>query len=116
MKTFLFLLCIGVFPLLCLAQKAASPSLQGKVYHGMIDSTEFPTGCEGCGQPGYFKFQANNQVEYLLPGSDIIEEGPYKQTGRWVYIYDLQLKFNAGADTLVEQKCGTPFVLEKNEN
>lgn len=116
MKKFLFLLFIGVFPLLCSAQKAASPSLEGKVYHGIVDSTEFQPGCEGCGQPGFFEFQADNQVEYLLPGSDIIEEGPYKQTGRWVYIHDLELKFNAGADTLFDQKYGTPFILKKDED
>ncbi len=116
MKKCLLLLSIGLFSHLCSAQKAASPTLQGKVYKGIVDSTEIQPACEGCGQPGYFEFQADNQVEYLLPGSDIIESGPYKQVGRWVYIYDLKLKFNAGADTLFNQNYGTPFILEKDED
>ncbi len=53
----------------------------GRVYVGSPTGQKSETGCEGCGQPGEFSFSTDGRVHFVLPGSDILDAGDFKQVG-----------------------------------
>jgi hypothetical protein len=64
-------------------QVNAKPNLKGKKYLGKPVAEKSYSGCEGCGERGYFHFAAqNNQVEFVWPGSDLISNGNYTISGQ----------------------------------
>ena len=54
----------------------------GQHYLGLPAAQNSESGCEGCAEPGEFRFSADGTVEFVRPGSDEIEIGEYTQNGR----------------------------------
>lgn len=80
----------------------------------------FQEGCEGCGNLGGFDFLKNGkEVEYLLPGSDIIDFAKYTQVGNQVIIGNGETTFTVSenGNHLTDNKYGTRYtiVLRKND-
>lgn len=72
---------IILFAVVTLSAKAQQPSdLTGRRYIGTGEAHPTP-GCEGCGNRGSVEFLPNAMVDYLLPGSDIMERRTYTRQG-----------------------------------
>lgn len=54
--------------------------LDGRVYRG-TGNAERMEGCEGCGNRGTVRFLTGGEVDYLLPGSDIMDRRAYARKG-----------------------------------
>lgn len=61
-------------------------NLIGKTFVGRPVKEESGPGCEGCGEPGYIKFEDSRRFEMAWPGSDEIESGTYSQKGQKIYL------------------------------
>lgn len=60
---------------------AQSPrKLDGLEYRGTGEA-EHQEGCEGCGNVGMVRFLPDARLDYLLPGSDIIDRKRYTRKG-----------------------------------
>lgn len=53
--------------------------VNSRTFVGKPTGMESVSGCEGCGEPGYMKFSADNKLEFAWPGSDELDDGTYIQ-------------------------------------
>lgn len=60
--------------------------LSGRIFVGKPVKEVSEPGCEGCGEPGYIKFEDSRRFEMAWPGSDEIESGTYTRKGLKIYI------------------------------
>lgn len=68
------------------SRDAEHPVLEGKSFIGKPVKGESVSGCEGCGEPGYIKFEKGGRFELAWPGSDEIDSGTYSRKGQKIYI------------------------------
>lgn len=103
------IIIFGNYPLI--SNAGNTPDLKGKKYIGKPTKQKSYSGCEGCGERGYFTFsKKNNTVEFVWPGSDEIEIGTYKLTG-------LKLTITANGEIFIfsVSKNGREIVYLKNK-
>lgn len=60
--------------------------LNGRTFVGRPVKEVSAPGCEGCGEPGYIKFEDGRRIEMAWPGSDEIESGTFTRKGLKIYI------------------------------
>lgn len=68
------------FAISTLAVAQTPRSLDGLEYYG-TGTAEHQEGCEGCGNVGMVRFLPDARLDYLLPGSDIIDRKGYVRKG-----------------------------------
>ncbi|MCB0771387.1 MAG: hypothetical protein KDC00_13385 [Flavobacteriales bacterium] len=77
----ILLLCMVVY-----ASNAQIPrKLDGLEYHG-TGKAEHQEGCEGCGNVGMVRFLSGSRLDYLLPGSDMMDRRTYMIKGERVLL------------------------------
>lgn len=84
------------------ASAQSTRKLEGLIYHGTV-AAEPMEGCEGCGNRGRVSFLADSRLDYLLPGSDIIDRRTYTRKGDRLTL--------EGGDIVIELKGDSLFVL-----
>lgn len=58
-------------------------SLVGWRFEGTVEAEATP-GCEGCGNRGMVHFRSTSEVDFLLPGSDMMDRRKYQRKGEYI--------------------------------
>lgn len=73
--------------------------LTGTWYEGTIGAEPSP-GCEGCGNRGVVHFIPGGMVDYLLPGSDMMDRKPYTRQGEQITLEGGRITMRLKGDSL----------------
>lgn len=107
---------IILFAVVTLSAKAQQPSdLTGRRYVGSGEAHPTP-GCEGCGNRGSIEFLPNAMVDYLLPGSDIMERRTYTRQGALLTLEGGGIAMEVRGDSLYVDAYGHrhPYVADRD--
>lgn len=73
--------------------------LDGRTYEG-TGKAEPMEGCEGCGNRGTVRFLPGARVDYLLPGSDMMDRRAYTRDGDLLLLEGGRVSMELHGDTL----------------
>jgi len=85
----IFYIVLCIYFVLCTGLQSKDihySDLQGRTFSGKPVKEESVSGCEGCGEPGYIKFEKGGRFEMAWPGSDEIDSGTYSRKGQKIFI------------------------------
>jgi hypothetical protein len=91
-------------------------TLEGSEYRGTGEA-EHQEGCEGCGNVGMVRFLPGSKLDYLLPGSDILDRKTYTQKGDRLTLEGGQMTMELKGDSLFIHAHGHryPYILQERE-
>ncbi|MCB9184011.1 MAG: hypothetical protein H6591_08830 [Flavobacteriales bacterium] len=74
--------------------------LDGLEYRG-TGVAEHQEGCEGCGNVGMVRFLPDGRLDYLLPGSDMVDRRMYTRNGDRIMLDGGKVTMEVRGDSLL---------------